>query len=151
VQDPTLDVYVGKADHIIRRVSGRIEFDVPEDGGAELGGIESGRIQFSVEFRDVNGDQAIEAPRKARPLSKLSRSLGGLNALIDLAGGEDAPTDGTSEPDVAPPGGDADGEALPDESDTAEEAFREYADCLDAARPEDTEALQSCSELLQRP
>jgi hypothetical protein len=152
VQDPTLDVYVGKADHIIRRVSGRIEFDVPEDSGAELGGIESGRIQFSVEFRDVNGDQEIEAPRKARPLSKLSRSLGGLDALIDLAGGEDAPTDGTSEPDVAPPSGDADGEALPEESDTEpEEAFREYAECLDDARPEDTEALQSCAELLQRP
>jgi hypothetical protein len=152
VQDPTLDVYVGKADHIIRRVAGRIEFDVPEDGGAELGGIESGRIQFSVEFRDVNGDQVIEAPRKARPLSKLSRSLGGLNALIDLAGGEDAPTDGTSEPDVAPPSGDADGEALPDDPDTEpEEAFREYAECLDDARPEDTEALQSCTELLQRP
>jgi hypothetical protein len=152
VQDPTLDVYVGKTDHIIRRVAGRIEFDVPEDGGAELGGIESGRIQFSVEFRDVNGDQVIEAPRKARPLSKLSRSLGGLNALIDLAGGEDAPTDGTSEPDAAPPSGDAQDEALPDDSDTEpEEAFREYAECLDDARPEDTEALQSCTELLQRP
>jgi hypothetical protein len=152
VQDPTLDVYVGKADRIVRRVSGRIEFDVPEDGGAELGGIESGRIQFSVEFRDVNGDQVIEAPRKARPLSKLSRTLGGMDALIELAGGEDAPTDGTSEPDVAPPSGDADGEALPDDSDTEpEEAFREYAECLDDARSGDTEALQSCTELLQRP
>ena len=29
--------------------------------------------------------------------------------------------------------------------------FQAYADCLDKARPEDTEALQRCAELLQRP
>jgi hypothetical protein len=156
VKDPTFDVYVGKEDNIVRRVSGRIEFDVPQDSGEQLGGIESGRIQFSVEFRDVNGDQEIEAPRKPRPLRKLTRSLGGLDALIDLTGGEDAPTDegdrGAREPGVTPPSGENDGEAPQDESGTEpEEAFREYADCLDEARPEDTEALQNCAELLQRP
>jgi hypothetical protein len=156
VKDPTFDVYVGKEDNIIRRVSGRIEFDVPQDSGDELGGIESGKVQFSVEFRDVNGDQEIEAPRKARPLEKLTRSLGGLDALIDLAGGEDAPTDdgelGTSEPEVTPPSGEGT-ETSPDDSGTEpeEEAFREYAECLDDARPEDTEALQNCADLLERP
>jgi hypothetical protein len=156
VKDPTFEVYVGKQDNIIRRVSGRIEFEVPPDSGNELGGIESGKIQFSVEFRDVNGDQEIEAPRKARSLKRLTRSLGGLEALIDLAGGEDAPTDegdlGTSEPEVTPPSGQNDGEAPEDQTGTEpEEAFREYAECLDEARPEDTEALQNCAELLQRP
>ena len=156
VKDPTFEVYVGKEDNIVRRVSGRIEFEVPQDSGDELGGIESGKIQFSVEFRDVNGDQEIEAPRKAQSLKKLTRSLGGLDALIDLAGGEDAPTDegdlGTSEPEVTPPSGQTDGEAPEGETGTEpEEAFREYAECLDEARPEDTEALQNCAELLQRP
>ena len=31
------------------------------------------------------------------------------------------------------------------------EQFQAYADCLDKARPEDTEALQRCAELLQQP
>jgi hypothetical protein len=31
------------------------------------------------------------------------------------------------------------------------EDFQAYADCLDKARPEDTEALQRCAELLQTP
>jgi hypothetical protein len=129
---------------------------VPQDRREELGGLEGGKIQFSVEFRDVNGHQEIEAPRKARPLSKLTRSLGGLDALIELAGGDDAPTDqgdlGADEPEVAPPSGDPGSEPPSDESGTApEEAFREYAECLDDARPEDTEALQACAELLQRP
>ena len=156
VDDPSFEVYVGKRDQIVRRVAGRVEFDVPQDRREELGGLEGGKIQFSVEFRDVNGHQEIEAPSKARPLSKLTRSLGGLDALIELAGGDDAPTDqgdlGADEPEVAPPSGDPGSEPPSDESGTApEEAFREYAECLDDARPEDTEALQACAELLQRP
>ena len=39
-----------------------------------------------------------------------------------------------------------DGGATPEAQD-----FKEYAECLDKARPEDTEALQRCAELLQRP
>ena len=35
-----------------------------------------GTIRFSVEFADVNGDQEVEAPANARPLSALTRSLG---------------------------------------------------------------------------
>jgi hypothetical protein len=31
------------------------------------------------------------------------------------------------------------------------EAFRRYAECLDRARPEDTEELQRCAELLEEP
>jgi hypothetical protein len=157
VEDPSLEVYVGKRDRIVRRVSGRIEFDVPQERREEFNGLEGGQIQFSVEFRDVNGNQEIEAPRKARPLVKLTRSLGGLDALIDLAGGDDAPTDdgdlGTSEADPTPPSGDTGTETSPDDSatDPEEEAFRDYAECLDEARPEDTEALQNCAELLQQP
>jgi hypothetical protein len=156
VDDPSFEVYVGKRDQIVRRVSGRIEFDVPQDRRQEFHGLEGGKIQFSIEFRDVNGDQEIEAPRKARPLSKLTRSLGGLDALIELAGGDDAPTDqgdlGVDDPDVRSPSGNGGTEPPADESGTGpEEAFREYAECLDDARPEDTEALQACADLLQRP
>ena len=43
------------------------------------------------------------------------------------------------------PGRDGDGLA-PDSK-----AFDNYADCLDEARPEDTEALQRCADLLQSP
>lgn len=155
VDDPTFDVYVGKRDQIVRRVAGKIDFDVPQDRRAEFNGLEGGRIQFSVEFRNVNRHQEIEAPREARPLSKLTRSLGGLDALLELAGGDDAPTDygdvGAA-PDTTPPSGDSGGGPQTDEPGTQpEEAFREYAKCLDDARPGDTEALQACAELLQRP
>jgi hypothetical protein len=136
VRDPTFHVYVGKDDSVIRRVAGKIEFDVPEESREALGGIQSGSIEFEVELSKVNGDQQIEAPANARPLSALTESLGGGGTLPGLGGGSQ-----TTDP--APSSG----------GDTNPEArnFQEYAECLDKARPEDTEALQRCADLLQRP
>jgi hypothetical protein len=138
VRDPTFHVYVGKEDDIIRRVAGKIEFDVPEENRESLGGIESGSIEFEVEFANVNGDQEIEPPANPRPLSALTESLGGTPGLDGVVGGEGG---GTSP--AEPPSSDG---TSPEAQD-----FQEYADCLDKARPEDTEALQLCAELLQRP
>jgi hypothetical protein len=131
VRDPVFHVYVGEDDSAIRRVAGKIEFDVPEANREALGGIQSGAIEFEVELSDVNGDQQIEPPANARPLSALTDSLGG-TGVPGLGQGEAAP----AQPDAAGP------EA---------EDFQEYKDCLDEARPEDTEALQRCAELLAGP
>ena len=138
VRDPTFHVYVGKEDDIIRRVAGNIEFDVPEESRQSLGGIQSGSIEFEIEFANVNGDQVIEAPANPRPLSALTESLGGTGGLGGVVGG----AGGGSLP-AEPQSGDG---TTPEAQD-----FKEYADCLDKARPEDTEALQRCAELLQRP
>jgi hypothetical protein len=137
VRDPTFHVYVGKDDDIIRRVAGKIEFDVPEESRQSLGGIQSGSIEFELEFSKVNGDQQVEAPANPRPISALTESLGGTPGL-GLGTGEGGGT-------------------LPAEPQTGDgtnpeaQDFQEYADCLDKARPEDTDALQRCAELLQRP
>jgi hypothetical protein len=135
VKDPTFNVYVGEDDDIIRRVAGKIEFDVPEESRASLGGIQSGAIEFQVEFSDVNGDQQIEAPAHARPISDLTTSLGGSGTLpgIGSSGGSQS----------APPN-------APDSTNPESDDFQKYADCLDKARPEDTDALQRCAELLQQ-
>jgi hypothetical protein len=134
VKDPTFNVYVGVDDDIIRRVSGKIEFDVPEESRQSLGGVQSGAIEFQVEFSDVNGDQNIEAPANARPISDLTRSLGGGGTLPGLGSGTQSTTP-----------------AVPDNSSPEAQDFQNYADCLDKARPEDTDALQRCADLLQRP
>jgi hypothetical protein len=142
VKDPTFDVYVGKADDIVRRISGRIEFDVPQDRLDDFDGIEGGHIQFSVEFARVNGNQRIEAPPRPRPMSSLTHSLGRGGLFGALGGGGDAPSD--AEPTEPPSGTDDD--ATPETRN-----FRDYAECLDEARPGDTEALQRCADLLERP
>jgi len=140
VRDPSFDIYVGKADDIIRRISGRVEFEIPKRSRAGLGGLDGGSIVFSVEFRNVNGDQQIEPPENARPLSDLTESLGagGLGGLGGGGGQSGTP----SPPEDMPPGGAGGGSSDP-------EAFRRYAECLDNARPEDTEELQQCADLLE--
>jgi hypothetical protein len=146
VKDPTFDVYVGKEDEIVRRVSGRIEIDVPKADRASVGGISGGTVEFSVEFRNVNGDQQIEAPAKARPLSELTRSLGGGGVL---PGTESTPPASNGDSRPGPNGGDGVPPASSDDDAPNGEDFQRYSDCLDEARPEDTEALQRCADLLQ--
>ncbi len=138
VNDPSFDIYVGKEDDIIRRVSGRVEFEIPKRSRAGLGGLDGGSIVFSLEFRDVNGDQEIEAPANARPLSDLTDSLGGGGLAPGLGSGGEQETPG---PGDQPPTGSGGGSSDP-------EAFRRYAECLDKAQPEDTEELQRCADLL---
>jgi hypothetical protein len=147
VKDPQFNVYVAKKDHTIRRVTGRVQFDVPKDKRKELGGIEGGSFEFSVEFDNVNRRQEIVAPARARPLSELTRTLGGANILGGGAtgpfggGGSGAAPNGTGT-STTPSGG----ATAPNPND-----FKRYAQCLDKARPEDTDALQRCARLLQRP
>jgi hypothetical protein len=125
VKEPTFDVYVGKDDDVIRRVSANLEVSIPEADRAGSGGIEGGSLRFSVEFADVNGDQTVEAPSKARPIADLAKQLGGLSALGGA--GPDSGGQGGSEP----------------------ESSQGYEECLNQAPPGDTEALTRCAELLR--
>jgi hypothetical protein len=156
VRDPSFNIYVGKADDIVRRVSGRLEFEVPDKTGEDDHGVQSGSLTFSIEMTDVNGDQEIEAPAKARPLSALTNSLGA-GALDGLGGGtgDDQATPivpAEPNPPNAGAGGDGSDPGAPDSSSGSSpeaDAFKDYADCLDRARPGDTEALQECADLVQ--
>ena len=67
VKDPNFDVYVGKTDNVIRRVAGRLQFDVPGSAQGALGGLKGGSLEFSVELSNVNGNQRIEAPVERAP------------------------------------------------------------------------------------
>jgi hypothetical protein len=131
VKDPTFDVYVAKTDDTVRRISGHLELDVPEEDRDSVGGIEGGSFSFTLEFAKVNGDQRIVAPARARPLSELTGSLG-TSALGGASGGSGSTT--TPAPPASSP-------------DTG--AYQRYSDCLDKADPADTDAIQRCQELLR--
>jgi hypothetical protein len=137
VKNPSFNVYIGKKDDIIRRLSGRVEFQVAKADRAAVGGLRGGSIEFSVEFSNVDGKQAIQAPARARPLSELTRSLGTGGVSGTLAALGAAPPTGSGD---RSPGGAA---SAPDRA-----AFKKYARCLDEAKPDDTAALQRCSKLL---
>ncbi|MDQ3644039.1 MAG: hypothetical protein M3356_00810 [Actinomycetota bacterium] len=143
VEDPTFDVYVGKDDEVIRRVSATLDVRVPAEDRDRFSGIEGGTLRISVELSDVNGDQTVEAPADSRPIKDLSTQLGGFGALGDQGfGGSAAPPpddDGTA---TAP------GTATPRGETPSPDALQLYSDCLDEAPPADTAALQRCNMLL---
>ena len=103
--------------------------------------------------------QKIEAPAQSRPLSDLTKQLGGAGAL-GLGGalggqGGGRPGPGGAGPPRCPAADAPDPAGAPGAPERRSggsggdaEAFQRYADCLDKADPQDTAALQRCSELL---
>ena len=161
VRNPTFDVYVGADDDRIRRLSTNVQVTVPEADRQMVRGIEGGTLELTIEFRDVGKPQKIEPPAQSRPLSDLTKQLGGAGAL-GLGGALGTGQGGTGQggsagtPQVpqqqtpqtpqtpqSPQGGGSGG------SGGDAETFQRYADCLDKADPQDTAALQRCSELLR--
>ena len=67
VQDPSFDAYVGNDDDKLHRLSADVEFDVPEDSREQLGGLEGGRISFSIEFSNIGGRAADRGARRRPP------------------------------------------------------------------------------------
>lgn len=146
VENPTFDVYVGKDDDVIRRISLKIDMTVPEDDRQDVEGITGASIQLSAELGDIGGDQEVEAPASSRPIADLTRQLGGLSALAGATGLGDvdppSPTPGATEDD-GPSGDDGGGGAS-----TGADAFERYGQCLEQARPDDAQAIERCSQLV---
>lgn len=142
VTDPTFDVYVGKDDGILRRISLRLDLTVPEDGRADVNGVTGASIKFAAELGDIGGDQRVQAPRTSSPISVLTSQLGGLGGLAQgLTGG------GTAAPDAG--GGAAPDPSTEGDGGTGEGTdFDRYGQCLEQARPDDSDAIARCAQLV---
>ena len=130
VEDPSFDAYVGKDDDRIHRLSADLDFDVPEESRDSAGGLEGGRISFSIEFANVGSPQPIAAPESARPISELTQQLQGL-----LGGALGAPQ------------ADGGGTAAP-EPQTDAEKQKAYDECV-KTNPNDESVKAFCEVLLQ--
>ena len=120
VKNPTLDVYVGKRDGKIRRLSTDITFSVPQRSRARFGGLKGGTISLTVELAEVGVPQRILAPVRGRPMAELRKQIGPLNGLGGLLGGAAGRAPSTR-----------------------------YSQCLAKANPSDTAALQRCTRFLR--
>ena len=138
VKNPRFDVYAGKDDHVIRRLSADLSFSVPSDKQAQVGGLKSGTLSFSIEFADVGKPQTINAPESAKPLSELTSQLGGLGSV--LGGG----SSGSSGSGSSGSGSSGSGSGGP-----SAEALQKYSACLQKADPSKPAELQKCADLLK--
>ena len=130
VNDPSFDAYVGKDDDRLHRLSADVEFEVPEESRESAGGLEGGRVSFSIEFANVGSPQPIAAPEDARPISELTQQLQGL-----LGGALGAPQDGGGGTTAPPP-------------QTEEEKQEAYEECI-STNPNDESVRAFCDVLRQ--
>jgi len=146
VKSPTFDVYVGEEDNTIRRISANLRVVVPEKDRKRAGGIKGGSLRFTVGLRRVDGEQTGAMPAKARPISELAKALGGARSLGGVTGR--GPQDDRS---AQPPATAPQAPAAPGSSGAPPDlgSFEQYSKCLDEARPDDTQALSRCAELLR--
>lgn len=144
VEDPRFDVYIGKEDGIVRRISADLEFDVPEEDREGLGGLESGSLRFSIELGEVNRPQRFEPLPDARPIAELAQQiaplLGGLGGG-GASGGQAAPQEGAAPEPGSPPA--QEGPRGP----AGREQFEQYAQCIENARS--SQDLDACAALIR--
>jgi hypothetical protein len=137
VKNPKFDIYVGKSDSRIRRLSVSVDFQIPADQRAKFQGAEGGTLSFSIDFAKVGEKQTITAPTGARPISELQQQLGGLGGGLGGLGGSGSSGSGGG-------GGSGSSGGNP----TAQQ-FQKYSQCLQKASPSDTAAIQKCAKLLK--
>jgi hypothetical protein len=140
VKNPRFDVYVGKDDNVIRRLSADLSFSVPSEQQAQLGGLKSGTLSFSIEFAEVGKPQTFTAPENAKPLSELTSQLGGLGSV--LGGGSGG--SGSSGSGSSGSGSSGSGSSGPSGA-----ALQAYSTCLQKADPSKPAELQKCADLLK--
>jgi hypothetical protein len=78
VTNPKFDVFVGKSDNKIRRLSVAVDFQVPQGQQSKASGLKGGTFTLKVDFSNVGQRQTISAPANAKPLKDLQSALGGL-------------------------------------------------------------------------
>jgi len=135
VKNPSFDVYVGKDDGVLRRISLRLDVTVPEDDQADVDGVTGASIKFAAELGDIGGDQQVKAPRTSSPISVLTSQLGGLGGLVQGLSGAGGTT---STPDAG-------GAPAPEGVD---DYFDSYGECVDQTSPDDRDAIARCAQLV---
>ena len=163
VKDPTLDVYIGKDDGIVRRVSFDFKLEVPEGDRSQFQGVSGADLSVSVEFKDVGKPVTITPPANPKPISDLGKQLfsGGIPGLgvpggsgipgLDSGSGSGSGSSdsgsGSSGSGSSPPGSGTD---LGTGGSGAEEAekFQKYAECVQDAGS-DQEKVAACTQQLR--
>lgn len=142
LQNPTIDLYTGKDDFILRKLSFKAKISNPDDTK------QTADVTLEVELNNLNQPQTINAPQNVKPLSDLLQQfgLGDLGNLGNLGGdtgggGDQGGSSGKSS------GGSNGVPTPPPVPQDVQKQSKKYLDCVSKAKS--PEKLQECVELLQ--
>jgi hypothetical protein len=146
VKSASLDVYTGRDDKTLRRLTINLTLDVPAELRTKPNTLTSGTVSFDLQFSDLNHPQSVSAPRNPQPLSNITNAIPGLGGALG-GGGAGAGTGGTPPGGAgAPSGGGGAGGAGAGAGGGNSSA---YLQCLQKAG-QNIAAVQKCASLLGR-
>jgi hypothetical protein len=140
LKNPKFDIYVGKSDDTIRRMSVSVDFQIPSSQQSKFQGASGGTLSFSIDFAKVGQQQTVTAPTGARPISELQQQLGGLTGGLGGLGGTGS-SGGAGGSGSSGSGGSG--------TNPTASKFQKYSQCLQKANPSDAAAIQKCAQLLK--
>jgi hypothetical protein len=83
LQNPTVELFIGTADHTLRRAGLHLNLKVPAQAAAKLSGISSVGVAVTVDYAQLNRPQTITAPARVKPYSQLGPQLSGLEQPLE--------------------------------------------------------------------
>jgi hypothetical protein len=83
LDNPTVQLFIGSADHTLRRAALDLTLKLPAKTASKLPGISSLGVAVTVDYAQVNRPQTITAPAQVKPYSQLGQQLSGLEQTLE--------------------------------------------------------------------
>ena len=135
IKNATVDVWTGKSDKVLRKLS--LNLNVPVTGRLSTvgGGMTSAGIGFTLQYSDVNQPQTVSAPSNVHPYTEFTAKLRSLLTGIQGSVGAGALGSGST------------GSTGSTGSSAATDKIKKYSQCLQNAG-QDVTKMQKCASVL---
>ncbi len=97
VKSARVDVYTGKEDHLLRRITVTASLDAGGQAAGLLEGLRTAKLTLDLQLTDVNQHQTIEEPSKPRAMSELVTVLQQIGVLSHNTAGGSSGSSSSSE------------------------------------------------------
>lgn len=145
VQNPTVDIWSGRSDHMLRRLQVSLTLPVSGQVSSALGGLRSASIAFTLAYSQINQPQSVNPPAALKPFSQFQAKMQTFLAEVQSAAGSLTGGSASSGSSVAPGGSSSGGAATSGGSTTSGGSV--YQQCI-AAAAGDVAKMQRCAPLL---
>jgi hypothetical protein len=153
IRNPSFDVWTGKSDKTIRRLTIALTVPVTGNLSTQLGGVKSADIGLTMQYANLNQSQTITAPKTVRPYSefqsKVSAFIQGIQGAASGVLGSGGATGGGSSSGGSSGGGGGStgGGTTTGGSGSSSSNVTKYGQCIQQANG-DVAKMQKCSSLL---
>ena len=97
VKDPKFDIYVGKSDDTIRRLSVSVDFTIPSAQRAQFQGAEGGTLSFSIDGSELERPTLPEIKDETLVYPRFGRRTGAGVVVVDKDGRGDPESESDEE------------------------------------------------------